>query len=133
MTMAEVCEDLNKRGVCRGDCCGVIPIDSKVLYRNRHLWQVEPIRQIPTKIGIFVETEDMHCIFLSRKKRLCMIYKDRPEVCRKYGTIKEHQCPIIKINGSRRTEEEQKVIEAVIDNDICNLKDNLGAILNKIK
>lgn len=133
MTVADLCEELNKKGMCHGNCCGIIPIESKTLYRNRHLWQVKVIKQIPTSIGIFPETEDMHCVFLSRKTSRCMIYKDRPEVCHQYGTVKEIQCPYINMKGERRTKEEQETIEAIIDIDIENFKNDMVSKLLKKK
>ena len=36
-------------------------------------------------------TDDGFCVFLSHDKR-CVIYKDRPLLCRLYGTIPQLQC-----------------------------------------
>ena len=118
MTIADVCEELCKKGVCSSDCCGVVPISAPVLYRNRNLYQTTIIKQIPTSEGIFPVTEDGHCVFLNRKRHRCMIYLSRPEVCRIYGKVKELQCPYIKMNGKLRNKDEQEVMKIKIKMDV---------------
>lgn len=118
MTIASVCEELNKKGICKGSCCGIVPIHAPVLYRNRKMWQVELVKQFPTSEGILPVTDDGLCIFLNRNKHKCMIYLSRPLVCRVYGTVKELQCPYIKMNGMVRTKEEQEVMKIKITKDV---------------
>ena len=98
-----------------GECCGIIPIPKELAKRTEHLAQVKPKKVIENKGNLYIITEDIKCIYLNRETKKCMIYKDRPRICRLYGLIPVCPCPYFKINGERRGLTERKIIKAKID------------------
>ena len=40
----------------------------------------------------------------------CAIYEDRPDICRKYGIIKELPCPFLRQDGTKRPLWEKQLI-----------------------
>ena len=90
---------------CKAECCGNVPI-SKLLIKRRRNKIHRRYEKIELGNGlIHPVTVDHYCIFLDKQFH-CDIYKERPFVCKMYGTIEELQCPYIDINGKKRTEEE---------------------------
>lgn len=88
-------------------CCGIIYFKKDFIERNKNKFQVEPT-EIKTdgEIGAVI-TDDLMCVFLNRKTKLCAVYDDRPEVCRLFGTKEGIQksglglaCPHFKPNGN---------------------------------
>ena len=84
-------------------CCGILPFAEEFTEKHKNDFQVEPTE---IREGVVV-TEDMLCVFMNRKTRLCAIYEDRPEICRLFGTkegIKQKgitlACPHFKPNGN---------------------------------
>ena len=75
------CEEVQKRGLCSGDCCGPILKDDDTMDFNK---------------------ETGKCNNLGDDFK-CKIYETRPEVCRLYGTIEKLQCPYIDLRGKIRT------------------------------
>jgi len=46
-------------------------------------------------------TNDGMCPFLSRHDQVCVIYDDRPYVCRAFGEIPELQCPRVNPKAAK--------------------------------
>ena len=97
----------------RGSCCGPIPISKEIIEKHRDKFQVDKFKEFETEKGITILTDDLGCIFLDRKTKLCVIYEDRPTVCKLYGTTKDIKlaCPYFKPNGNSRSEGKRKQIE----------------------
>lgn len=55
-------------------------------------------------------TFDRQCVFLNNEKR-CIIYDDRPRICRDFG-IRKVMCPYIKPDGTARSEKETKWLKS---------------------
>lgn len=92
------------------ECCGLIPLPSRIVFDNAHLMQgvVTKRTVIPHDFAgheeqIFFVTQDFKCVFLDREKHRCLIYNDRPKVCRDYGRIKDLLCCHIDMAGRART------------------------------
>lgn len=92
-------------------------MDRKLVKKHKDKFQVKPVKIIEDKNWIAILTKDLGCIFLNRKTKNCMIYKERPEVCRLYGISKDPrlQCAYFKRSGARRSPGSQKQVEKKID------------------
>ena len=101
----------------KGCCCGIFQMDKKLVEKHKDKFQVETEKIVEDKNWIALLTKDLGCIFLNRKTKNCMIYEDRPEVCRLYGISKDPrlQCPYFKRSGARRSPGSQKKVEKKID------------------
>ena len=91
------------------ECCGLVGINKDIVKKHEHLKQreVKEVHQLGNEI--YAVTKDGLCVFLSKDKR-CVIYTDRPKICRDFGTSKDKllQCPYIKPNGNRRSQGKEK-------------------------
>ena len=101
-----------------GECCGVIPLNPQLVLNNVDKIQVEPIETIELGGEAVPMTEDGLCIFLRREDKQCMIYDERPSVCRKYGLNDELPCPYIRPNGYPRSPAKVKRMQRQINHDI---------------
>ncbi len=88
---------------CEAECCGCITLSKTLIKKNRFLVQ-RKYQKIETRVGlIYPLTSDMRCIFLGDHFD-CVIYNNRPYVCKLYGTTKELPCPYIDPDGNKRTD-----------------------------
>ena len=53
---------------------------------------------------------DRQCVFLNNEKR-CVIYNERPRICRDFG-IRKAMCPYIKPDGTAHSEKETKWLKS---------------------
>jgi Fe-S-cluster containining protein len=74
---------------CKSECCGIVPIPADVFERNRAKLQ-QPCKIIADLIpGQVIATgANLTCGFLSPDHK-CVIYDERPDVCRKFGSVEE--------------------------------------------
>ena len=122
------CESVIRAGLCQGDCCGIIPISKEVCSKFEHRQQ----RVVKEIIGwsdteLVPITEDGKCVFLNPDSFKCMIYDDRPLVCKEYGTRPDLPCPYLKPNGNIRSGASRNRVKRMIDKRI----DYLVACLEK--
>jgi Fe-S-cluster containining protein len=82
---------------CESSCCGLFPLPAKLFNRHQHKAQ-KPYRIVETADHIIPLTEDGWCIFLNDKKR-CVIYNDRPNICRMYGEIPNPRLQCSRMRG----------------------------------
>jgi len=76
-----------------GECCGPVPINKEIFEKNKD--KIEDF----DSLQILVNDEDywiacrsdLTCSFYNKKKG-CLIYEDRPNVCKLYGNIPELKC-----------------------------------------
>lgn len=123
------CKQLNEKRICNGDCCGMIPIDKDIVKKHEKKQQQKVIEIIAiSEKKIIPITTDTLCIFLNRKTKRCVIYKDRPELCRKYGLIEELQCPYINTNGNERSEAKKRRMQRKINHEV---KQRIKKIMQK--
>lgn len=109
----ESCTNANATGKCAGECCGVITMPLRLIWGFQKRWQrqVTEVRryQLGGKKLAVALTVDSYCVFLSPVTKRCVIYDQRPKVCRMYGLIEELPCPFFHPDGRPRTEQEQKL------------------------
>lgn len=122
MEFSERCQELIEKGICSADCCGPVPMCSKTFEENKHKFQQKPseiIAYINTKVAL---CEDGLCVFLNRETKRCMIYEDRPNICRFYGTgyNEDLLCQYIKPNGNLRSPAMVKRIKRKIGHFVDN-------------
>lgn len=92
----------------RGACCCSFELDRKIVAKNLNKFQVTPLRVIEEKDKLRLITGDNRCVFLNRKTNACMIYEDRPDICKDYGIHPNLPCPYFKSNGRERTDADKK-------------------------
>lgn len=119
-----------------GDCCGCIPIELTV-YENAEsegLLQVTPTKVVKGQLDkkdptffVLALTEDLYCVFLNRTTKLCVIYFNRPYICRIYGSNTKLLCPYFDTLGRPRSVQEVKRVKLIVDKQIdARLKDLKG-------
>lgn len=89
---------------CKGECCGNVPIHKSVIKRNKKKLQRKYYSIMLDDELVYPVTKGGRCIFLNKEFQ-CEIYKDRPYICKVYGSIQELQCPYIDMEGKLRTDE----------------------------
>ena len=112
-----------------GKCCGNVPIKKKIYEENllkvltkvHKLYELEHDEVLPI-------TTDGKCLFLCKNKK-CLIYKNRPEVCRLYGKIRELPCPYINRFGMKRSVIDISIMEKKINEDVDK---QLGLLQKKV-
>jgi len=117
-----------------GECCGIVPIPTNIWNKNKDKMKkfIEHIHA--SESFVLPVTEDLKCCFLKDNK--CLIYEDRPDVCRRYGICDELPCPYLKPNGNAWNEGKAKQIRKKIDRDvdsaikIANQKINKSILFN---
>lgn len=77
-------------GRCHAECCGPVPIPKRLFEEKRHLLQREvEVLEAEDLPGVVMPFDkNLTCGFLTKDFR-CAIYNDRPEVCKKFGSIAE--------------------------------------------
>jgi Fe-S-cluster containining protein len=100
-------------------CCSVPPLDKKIYERNKHLIKVE-VNEIKAHNKIIPVTEDNVCPFLIDEK--CIIYEDRPRVCKDMGQTPKMPCPFVKVDGTLRNKFEVQKITNFWDKKFEKLK-----------
>jgi len=69
-----------------GKCCSCIPIPKETFekYKDKIQSKVIKLNDLHGE-NVFPITEDMFCVFLNRKSKMCEIYENRPALCWGYG------------------------------------------------
>ena len=95
-----------------GSCCGTFSFKKEFLEKHQHKFQIEILAYREKQNGIELITSDRRCIFMNRKTKKCVIYEDRPALCKLYGTNHNIliQCPYFKPNGMPRSTGKTKQI-----------------------
>jgi Fe-S-cluster containining protein len=100
------CQVAIKPGICKGDCCGCVPISNSVFELHKKKITREIDKHLDWGDGLFIPlTSDGMCCFLQADYS-CGIYEDRPSVCKEYGTTEANihlACPHLKPSGSLRS------------------------------
>lgn len=90
-----------------GQCCGPVLFTKEEWAKHSKLLK----QQIETDcIGDFVVPVTTKCPFLDDNCK-CIIYEERPEVCRLFGFDERLPCPLFKPNGKKRSEASRKQVE----------------------
>jgi len=119
--------DCLKNGCGKAVCCGNIGFTKECWDRNKQKVQVSNFVVTPLPSGdLFVETPNNVCVFLDRQTKKCVIYEDRPNICKMYGTKEILPCPFLLPDGSPRPAEKMKDWENAFNktlDDVTKLKD----------
>ena len=109
----------------RGCCCGIFPFDKKVIEKHRDKFQIVPEKEVDMGDRVAFITNDLLCVFLNRQTKLCMIYNDRPDVCKMFGVVenKELQCVYFRRSGNKRSDASKRQVEKHIDKMIEDIID----------
>jgi Fe-S-cluster containining protein len=123
--------------ICHGDCCLYVPLPKELWEKFKHLAQQETQLftwddgTISFNNSVFGEnvlplTENMMCPFMDTKTFKCVIYEDRPLICRAFGisTEKGLQCYFMKPSGilrgkkdrAKREKENQDNLNRIVGN-----------------
>lgn len=102
---------------CKAECCGLVPIPKDVVVKHQNEMR-RGSRLLIDEEGMQIWTKDGNCAFLSKSYR-CIIYKDRPEVCRLMGSGKSDH-PMMKCHFLGQTTEED--IEKAFNHTINRIK-----------
>ena len=82
--------------ICKGcgKCCGPVPFPKEFLMTHNHLYQELPVSLLFFSPNLIIpQTISLDCVFLNKIEKKCLIYEDRPEVCRLQGNMPELPCP----------------------------------------
>lgn len=116
----ESCKICRDNYTCSADCCGIVPIRLDIYDKYKLLAEDNIVEIIQLKGTQYVITKDMKCVFLNKQTNLCMIYEDRPNVCKFYGLIGDLQCPYIKSNGNLRNPNQVKKMLRIMNHNVDN-------------
>ena len=116
-----------------GECCGCVPLPPEII--TKHIQKLQrPVIEIldvqDTDKGVIALTPDRHCIFLSKERR-CLIYLDRPKVCRVFGLTPTIPCWYIKPDGRKRSRHD--TVRMLRHNRKVSAKDMLNNIREHIQ
>ena len=94
---------------CKAECCGIVPIPKDLAKKHEEKAQVKAMEIMPFGNNDIVSlTEDAFCIFLDRDTKKCVIYEERPDVCRRYGLAEDLPCAYVDLRGKKRTPAKQR-------------------------
>lgn len=120
-----------------GRCCGTVPLPLEVYERNKSKVVNPPIKELSDDFGnVHLVTVNGFCVFLDEDKK-CVIYEDRPEVCREYGLIEDMPCPYVRPDGTVRFRQERRRVMREntkrVRKQLRKLKDVVGDDINLIQ
>lgn len=90
------------------ECCTLPPMRKQFLIDHQHLVKGVGIEVIEEGGYCYVLTADYICPFLQDNK--CVVYNDRPKICRDYGIKSNYPCVYVDRKGRERTAIEQQRI-----------------------
>lgn len=100
-------------------CCGPVSIPKAIVEKHKallpvdaHFYDMEDENLVVTK-----ETGPQ-CGFLNENSHSCLIYEDRPTICRDYGTTDELPCPFLLPNGCKRSRQDARATQKRIDKEV---------------
>ena len=105
---------------CKAECCGCFPMSVELLeqFDSFKQVQVQSIYYYTIDKLSMALTKDEYCVFLNREIFKCMIYENRPAICRKYGTTEELPCCYFGVNGERRTRAGRRRARRIISKNV---------------
>lgn len=119
------CKIAQKERGCKADCCGCVPINKTVFEANKDKFQRKIINLYEFGEDVLPITLDGSCVFVDENFD-CLIYLQRPDVCRKYGWISSLFCPYISSEGILRSKKNSKEVHELIDYMVKNTLENIN-------
>jgi Fe-S-cluster containining protein len=124
------CQLAQSKGLCkRADCCGCVQMPATLYEGNWRLAQKRVKELLTVGDDVIPFTDDGFCVFLT-KELGCVIYENRPEVCKLYGHTEELQCPYCKTNGNLRSPAKQRQVQRQINHWVDNQMDKMRRKVN---
>jgi Fe-S-cluster containining protein len=120
------CRETVKSGKCNADCCGIFAFGG--YWWDKHKDKAVGLLDIVlvhTAPRLYIaKTYDRHCCFLNRDDFSCIVYNDRPYICRAFGRSEDPmlQCPYLHPNGTLRSEDEIRAKKEEIDASVGDMK-----------
>ena len=94
---------------CKAECCGLVPIDKDIVVKHMKKMR-RGSRLIAEENNVQIWVKDGHCAFLGKSYK-CLIYEDRPEVCRLLGSG-EKDNPMLKCHYLGQIDPKELEIQA---------------------
>lgn len=89
------------------DCCGPIPFTIDVFEKHKHKikgkYNLVQAGNLVSPMG-----KDGICAFVDPGTKKCLIYENRPDICRKYGIDPAIPCPHLNRDGTRKNRRERR-------------------------
>lgn len=103
-----------------GSCCGGIKFDIRKWnkLKNKTVTKDYMAQRVSRTEIYVVSNEDQLCVFLDRVTKKCLIYEERPTLCRMYGSNEILPCPFLLPDGSPRPTEKLKEWEETFDKQL---------------
>ena len=111
------CKEAIEKKLCSANCCGVIPIPVATYLAFKGICNVDYKEHLCDEFALPV-TKDLRCIFLDRCLFNCLIYEQRPKICRLYGLIPELRCPVFDLEGNLLPRVQRRYLRRDIDKQI---------------
>lgn len=90
------------------DCCHFPPFSVKWWNENKHRAVREVVLTSPELDGmLIVAAKDALCPFVGEDMR-CVVYADRPAICKTYGLVPTLPCIYLNPDGSPRNEKQKQ-------------------------
>lgn len=110
---------------CKARCCGLMAFTKEFVEEHK-----DKVQRETEEVAEGLTSKEVYCIFLSEDYK-CMIYDERPDVCKQYGLDeKELPCAYLKPNGKIRSEAGRRKFQRIIDHTV---DDSIKTIKNYIK
>lgn len=104
--------DCSLAKTCKGgfECCGLFPFNKSLLEKHiinqKYIVKINILEEL-----VLVETTDNNCVFMSRDNGKCLIYEDRPKICRLYGKVDGLLCGYLRPDGSVRSRADRRQVQ----------------------
>ena len=126
------CEKAVTEGLCKhAECCGLFPIQRTLYLKNQHKIQVPYKNELAFGEFIIFSTDDLRCIFIDREKDRCMIYHERPNLCRLFGRTEGLLCPCMRPDGTFRIRQERRALRRTLDKGMVQKINGLKRTIKK--
>lgn len=99
-------------------CCGPVRIPRAIVEKHKALLPGDAVF-FDMENGNLVVTKKTwpQCGFLNENSHSCLIYEDRPTICRDYGTTDDLPCPFLLPNGCKRSRQDARATQKRIDKE----------------
>ena len=104
-------------------CCGIMIFPKEFVEKFKDKIEQGHIEIIEKEDLVTFLYNDTRCPFLDRITRLCNIYENRPDVCKRYGIdVEKLPCLFFKPSGNRRSLASQTKMERIHDKNLKKLE-----------
>lgn len=107
---------------CKAQCCCMVPIPKELYASHQDKIVRKPHDFVHTNDCVIPLTADTYYVFLNEDFS-CNIYKDRPDICRKFGDESHPMlyCAVLDKNGKERCRQNRRHVERQTNSFISKL------------